>query len=337
MSDPEFFKPIQQPMESQAEEEIPFAPTELVRLAKRKWILAYARKKGVGAEIGVFRGHFSAVLCEVLQPKRLYLVDPWTKLGETFGWGAHSEYTGFGKLTTAYALNDTRSRVGGFSDIDIRIVEDFSDVFLPQLSEKLDWVYLDASHDYQSTLKELQMIDRVLKPHGVILGDDWEQIRHKKDHGVFRAIHDFIRSHRYEVVAAGPARQWCLRRTPSIYLNIGKMKVAGIRHFALDPFDHPLHPGEPFEVGGVVVLEPGAFSDGSLILIHAQTGSPASPVQWGMPSQGMAKKYPDAGNGSHARFACKGIVIHPGDRLELHLESGGRSELLWSISAEPAS
>lgn len=334
MSDPEFSKTIQQPMENPSDAEIPFAPSELERLAKRKWILAFADKNSVGAEIGVFRGHFSAVLCEVLRPKRLYLVDPWTKLGETFGWGADSDYTGFGKLTTAYALNDTRSRIGGFSDIDIRIVEDFCDAFLPQLPEKLDWVYLDASHEYQSTLTELQLIDKVLKPHGVILGDDWEHVRHKKDHGVFRAIHEFIRSHRYEIVAAGPARQWCLRRSPSINLSIEKMKVSGIQHMALYPFDHPLHPGDPFDMGGVVVLDPGGLHNGSLVLVHAENGMSANPVKWGLPSQGMALKYPDAGNCSHSRFASEGIVMRHGDRLELHLETGAGRELLWHISAD---
>ncbi|MES2658669.1 MAG: class I SAM-dependent methyltransferase [Verrucomicrobiota bacterium] len=315
--------------------EIPFAPGEIKRLEKRKWILDYAGKGGIGAEIGVFRGHFSAVLCEELKPRRLYLVDPWTKLGETFGWGKDSAYTGFGRLTTDYARRDAAARVAGFGNVDIRIVEDFAKPFLSGITDQLDWVYLDATHLYEATLGELESIDKVLKPHGVIMGDDWQPGRQHKDHGVYRAIHDFIRSHSYELVAAGPAAQWCLRRAPKVRLNVVKHGSPKVCHMSLGEFSNPLHPGDSFDIGGVVVLETSSPPDGVLRLIHAGDGQEAAKVEWGIPSRGMAVKFPDARNGTISRFACTGIRMVPGDDLEFCLESGdGKRELLWRFSMQ---
>ena len=83
----------------------------------------------IGAELGVFRGHFAAVIAECLQSDILYLVDPWSKVSKTFGWGEDSMCTGFGKLTTEYAKQDTIDRMRQFNELDIRIVEAYLVIF----------------------------------------------------------------------------------------------------------------------------------------------------------------------------------------------------------------
>lgn len=196
-------------------EEIPFSPEELQRLPQRKWILGQAQRGGVGAEIGVFRGHFSAILAEELKPSRLYLVDPWQLIGETFGWGENSPYTGFGKLTTKYAKEDAARRVAKFAQIDVRITEAYAVDFFTALDEKLDWIYLDASHKYAPTLTEIGLAARALKEGGVIIGDDWHANPAHQHHGVYQAVRDFCKRNPYEIVAAGPAAQWCIRKTAS--------------------------------------------------------------------------------------------------------------------------
>ena len=42
-------------------------------------------KGRVGAEISVFRSHFSEMICEILKPERLYLIYSWTLVGERIG------------------------------------------------------------------------------------------------------------------------------------------------------------------------------------------------------------------------------------------------------------
>ena len=196
------------------------SPIDLKAIAeRRRWVLSYARKGGIGAELGVFRGHFATVIASELAPARLFLVDPWTRLGERFDWGP-DPYTNFNALTTSQALLDTRHRMTPYeSTSDIVYVEDYLECFCSELARhsdrKLDFVYLDANHSYGRTLEYLQLIDPILEPHGVILGDDWIPDVTHQHHGVMRAVNDFVRRADYQIVVAGPDNQFCLRRTPA--------------------------------------------------------------------------------------------------------------------------
>jgi hypothetical protein len=78
-------KPAGRPPVPPDEDTYPEAAIE--RGPRRRWILAYAKAGGVGAEFGVFRGHFAAEIADCLKPAKLYLVDPWTTSGERFDWG----------------------------------------------------------------------------------------------------------------------------------------------------------------------------------------------------------------------------------------------------------
>jgi predicted O-methyltransferase YrrM len=233
-------------MSEESLSDIPFAESEIQRLKNRGWILQYARKQGVGAELGVFRGHFSEIIAEALQPKKLYLVDPWMKIGRSFGWGEKSAYTNFGQLTTEQAYEDAKARMASFKNINSIFVTDFAKDFLETLTEQLDWVYLDTTHRYEDTLRELNAIDRVLKADGVILGDDWWPSSSGVHYGVFKAVHDFIKNNDYQVIAAGPGGQYCLRRTPHI-------QEVGSREIFMS--NNPLEKNLPFASRGLTYGE----------------------------------------------------------------------------------
>lgn len=197
-------------------DEIPFAQCEIDRLESRLWILDYLPKNCTGCELGVFRGHFTEKILEIAKPKKFYMVDPWTKLGESFGWrNPNSEYLGGGKLTTLYAYEDACRRVSRFGDIDIKIIEEYSEIFLSSLDARLDYIYLDTTHSYAGTQKELLLMDRVLNDRGFILGDDWWHSPSHVHHGVFRAVNEFIKTSDYQLVACGPGGQWIIRKSPN--------------------------------------------------------------------------------------------------------------------------
>jgi len=194
---------------------IPFPKGEISRLERRRWILNYAPKEGIGAELGVFRGHFSEILIKELQPKKIYLVDLWRKQGKYFSWGKDDPYHCFQWLTTEFAYFDAINRISKYKDskTEIVIVEDDVKKFLANLEEALDWVYLDTSHQYKATLEELNLIDRVLKPGGVIMGDDWTSDPSHKHYGVFKAVNEFVKSKpNYVFVAAGPGAQFVIKK-----------------------------------------------------------------------------------------------------------------------------
>lgn len=192
------------------ERRFPMPEGEIKRLEARKWILSYAKPGGIGAEIGVFRGHFSILICEIVRPRKLYLIDPWTKIGPTFGWG--KAYTNFDTLTTEAARDEATARVALFPQIESVVIEDVYPTCAAQIKEPLDFAYLDAGHKYENTAYELKHLDAQMAPDGIILGDDWYADPTNIHHGVFRAVQDFTRQTDWQIIAAGRGGQWALRR-----------------------------------------------------------------------------------------------------------------------------
>jgi SAM-dependent methyltransferase len=203
----------------------PFPKWAIESSRARTWILAAAARGGVGAEIGVYRGHFSEVILATLAPRKFYMIDPWTAFGEFFSWA--DDYTNNGKLPTALARREAQLRAAKFPDTEALIIENTFPDCIAQIDERLDWIYIDSSHRYKETLIELKAAASILKPDGVILGDDYYPDRSSRHHGVFRAVNEFVKIAPFEFVAAGPAAQWCLRRT-----NIAAVAVKGQRSIA---------------------------------------------------------------------------------------------------------
>jgi len=195
---------------SENEARFPIPAWDRDRLPNRRWVLRHAKTHGVGVEIGVFRGQFSALICEIAKPKELYLVDPWTTLGETFGWG--KEYTSFDRLTTLSARQEAIARVAAFPEVTCHIIEGSYPTCRDRLPEQLDWAYIDASHKYEPTLNELRSLDTSIAPDGVIMGDDWSPNPDSQHHGVFLAVQQFVRESFWEIKAAGHGGQWVIRR-----------------------------------------------------------------------------------------------------------------------------
>lgn len=192
------------------EKACPFPEWELERMNNRRRILRHLPKNGIGAEIGVFRGHFSELISDVAKPSKYYLIDPWTKAGDTFGWG--KEYTNFGKLETAAARDESilRARRGGCADVVV--IENSFPTCRGDIAEPLDWVYLDASHKYEPTLRELLAASEVVKEDGVIAGDDFAINPESIHHGVFQAVHEFMRRTDWCLMDCGIAGQYAMKR-----------------------------------------------------------------------------------------------------------------------------
>jgi hypothetical protein len=199
-----------------------FPLRETERLIRRLWILDFLPNNAVGAEIGVFRGHFAEFILERKKPKKLFLVDPWTKLGPDFTQlMSNNDYSSGGKLTTKAARDEVIGRIERFKQTDTVIIEDFCAPFLQNLYERiqikkeqyLDFVYLDAGHGYKDVFQGLTLSDKVLSKEGVIAGDDWTSDPSDRFYGVCRAVNDFCKKHDYQIIAAGDASQYAIRRT----------------------------------------------------------------------------------------------------------------------------
>jgi Methyltransferase domain len=182
------------------------------RVRQRKFLLDYIPENSVGAEIGVFTGLFSSLFAKHPKISQVTFVDPWWRaFGERYpDWGG---YTDRGRLKTRSAYEVARRRISRAGRRN-RIVEvAFSYEWLEsQPDESLDWAYLDSTHTYGGTKRELALLDRKIKEDGILLGDDWHVERHHQHYGVALAVSEFLRTSEFEPVVCGVCSQWVLRR-----------------------------------------------------------------------------------------------------------------------------
>jgi hypothetical protein len=183
------------------------------RMFGRRFIVDFIPPRSVGAELGVFTGLFSAILARERKISRVTFVDPWW---EAFGhhfpdWGA---YTDYGRVSTRKAFEIAEKRISR-SALPNRIVEVASshEWLRSQPDESLDWVYLDSTHSYEGTKRELELLERKITDTGVILGDDWYTDRNHVHHCVSVAVNEFVKTSNFELVIAGQRNQWVLRRS----------------------------------------------------------------------------------------------------------------------------
>lgn len=195
---------------AETEARYPIPAWDHTRRKERLWVLRLLPPGGVGLEVGVFRGCFSESICEIAKPRKLYLVDPWTLSGETFGWG--KEYTCFGTLETAVARRETELRAALYPEVEAVLIEGLFPDCADRITEPLDWAYIDSSHRYDETRRELESLQHMVRPEGLILGDDWAPDPDNIHHGVYRAVNDFVAQGGWEIVKAGPGMQWAIRR-----------------------------------------------------------------------------------------------------------------------------
>jgi hypothetical protein len=184
---------------------------DIHRINGRRQIVSLIPKRAVGAEIGVFTGVFAEFLMAKTKPSKLTLVDPWEKAHGKFfpKWG---DYTAQGTLETEAARKAAELRAEKMPG-KVSVVTEFSVNWLAeQAAGSLDWVYLDATHKFESVLEDLRAIEPVLADGGLILGDDCWTDPKAAHFGVFRAIREFCSERPFEIFRMDHHGQWAIRR-----------------------------------------------------------------------------------------------------------------------------
>jgi hypothetical protein len=183
------------------------------RVKSRLFILDFIPPNSVGAELGVFTGLFSSVLAREQKIFVVAFVDPWWKaFGEHYpDWGA---YTDYGRINTRNAFEIARKRILRCG-LPNRTVEVYSSYewLQNQPNNSLDWVYLDSTHSYEGTKRELELLNLKIKDTGMIFGDDWQFDRNHRHHGVCLAVNESLKSSNFELILCGRSGQWILRRS----------------------------------------------------------------------------------------------------------------------------
>lgn len=160
----------------------------------RKHLPEFVRELGFtrGAEIGVWKGEYSARFCEADPAIHMTCVDPWLsyKAWQDLrnAWPAEKQER---VMEEAYAL--ARARL---APLNCRIIRAFSAAAAAEIPDRsLDFVYVDANHVYDAVLEDLTLWTPKIRRGGFLAGHDFRVFPHKPTIHVVAAVRDFTREH----------------------------------------------------------------------------------------------------------------------------------------------
>lgn len=126
-----------------------------------------------GAEIGVETGNYAEVLCKANPEGHLICVDPWTP------YKGYRDHVGAEKLDRFF--EETQQRLEPY---DVTFMREFSVPASKQIDDgSLDFVFLDANHDFKHIAEDLCAWVPKVRAGGVVAGHDFVK-RSNPDDGV---------------------------------------------------------------------------------------------------------------------------------------------------------
>lgn len=135
----------------------------------------------VGAEIGTEQGMYAEVLCRFNPEVKLFCIDPW------------QTYQGYREHVTQTKLNDfyeiTKNRLARYNfelirKFSIDAAKDFPDNYL-------DFVYIDANHEYRHVVDDLSEWTPKVRKGGIVSGHDFIR-RKNNDKQLMHVVHAVI-------------------------------------------------------------------------------------------------------------------------------------------------
>lgn len=141
----------------------------------------------VGAEIGVYTGTYSEVLCHGNPNMKLYCIDPWTTYDS-------EEIEPYAKNQDALNkfYSEAKKRLSKYNCTIIRkssmdAVKDFK-------QGELDFVYIDANHSYQNVKEDVREWAKIVRDGGIVAGHDYGHFKHKdRNIGTKKAIDEYVK------------------------------------------------------------------------------------------------------------------------------------------------
>jgi len=119
-----------------------------------------------GAEIGVEKGNFSEVLCQKIPGLALTCVDSWTQI-PGYRERHNNNQDQFYKSTKERLAPYNCNIIKGFSMDVVKTIPDKS----------LDFVYIDANHEFQHCTNDIAEWSKKVRSGGIISGHDFNYFR----------------------------------------------------------------------------------------------------------------------------------------------------------------
>lgn len=154
---------------------------EIINLRFSRWdeMLVMFRELGFknGVEIGTYKGKFAETMCRLIPGLNLKCVDAWTVYKDYKDYGVND------LESDAYREASMRADGCGFELIKawsldaVRMFED----------ESLDFVFIDANHDFRHVTDDVDEWSKKVRKGGIVAGHDFFKNHHKR-FGVREAI-----------------------------------------------------------------------------------------------------------------------------------------------------
>jgi len=141
-----------------------------------------------GAEIGVFAGYYSEILCKTIPNLELIAVDPW------------EIYQGYRdrKFVSSMEIAEAKAREV-LAPYNVKILKKFSDQAADDVADgSLDFVYIDGNHRYEFVKDDIRAWTPKVREGGIVSGDDF-YITGQGNNGVIDAVLEYVEDRGYKL------------------------------------------------------------------------------------------------------------------------------------------
>lgn len=162
----------------------------LVDEMKRYNLYSIFREMGfkVGCEVGVASGRNAVRIVKRISGVKLYLVDSYFYTKEHYKFSLEHP-----------ALKHLKKAEGKFKrlhrkyDFEVKFIgKESSDAVRDFEDESLDFVYIDANHDFDFVMRDIIEWGRKVRFGGIISGHDYYMFHHR---GVMTAVDAYVKAH----------------------------------------------------------------------------------------------------------------------------------------------
>lgn len=141
--------------------------------------------EGVGAEIGVADGNYAAIILSNPSVVKLFGVDLYKP---------HEGYRDYTRGTTFNNMyKHSKEKLSHFGKRHKFIYQLSMDAVKTIADNSLDFVYIDANHDYKHVMEDITEWSKKVRSGGIIAGDDYDRRNdHDMRYDVINAVNDYV-------------------------------------------------------------------------------------------------------------------------------------------------
>lgn len=160
---------------------------------------------GSGAEIGCAYGHLSRTILSKWKGETLYMVDPWVNLPNDEYREEHSSVNYEAWYDECVKLSQQDTRIKIVRKRSVEAAQEFQPL-------SLDWVYIDANHDYGFVMQDMDAWFPKVRVGGIICGHDFYNAK-ESGHwcGVADAVIRWMGEHNKVFTVTPCSSWWCIK------------------------------------------------------------------------------------------------------------------------------